>query len=157
MKAYEKAVSEEIRKTPRDISIDLASLSAFVRESKVMNEIDQKIASAWKMELVPATPLVIESHLLKLEFLEIQTLGDLEKRLQENSERAVQFAKSVSVDKGILYAGISIHYMSYVLVAKVGDPKLIIKYLDAARIEQPERRAEIADRILQIYRSFSSK
>jgi ppGpp synthetase/RelA/SpoT-type nucleotidyltranferase len=154
---YEKNVPQQISKTPEAVSIDKASLTAFIRTNPTVMKLDSTIASLMKAKLDDAH--VDESDLQRLEYFGMKTIGDIDCLLRENEELITEFSKRwvdeqfENVDRGI-----SIFYFIYILAARKGSKSEIIRYLDTFNIGSVnETTADIAEDIQKIYDEISGK
>ena len=90
-----KAYTEEIRKKiienrADDVHIDMISLNEYVKRNGKMQELISKIAKISNAEISEIDP---ESYIIQLKFLGKETLGDLQKMLEENRELALKLAE----------------------------------------------------------------
>ena len=73
-----------------DVLIDIVSLKEYMLRNRKMGEFIQKIADIEHSEICQINP---ESYLLQLKWLNIITIGDLQKMLEENESLALRMAK----------------------------------------------------------------
>ena len=127
---YRKRVSAEMQTAPSQVALDAISLKAFIQERPMVGEIDAEISNAIKIPIrrdeTPNLALLISMASV----LHITTIKQLETGL--GSKRvdlvrlAVRFVTSTSEYMGrfppppSLPAGISILYLLYLLLAKLG-------------------------------------
>lgn len=91
MNTYTEATREKIMHDgAEDVLIDIVSLKEYMLRNRKMGEFIQKIADIEHSEICQINP---ESYLLQLKWLNIITIGDLQKMLEENESLALRMAK----------------------------------------------------------------
>ena len=162
LKFYEEKVSEEIQKSSKNIPIDLASLSVFIKKSKLVKHTDEKIASIVRATIEDEFDSeVIENDLRVLRFFGILWIDRLEEKFKELSSEVVQFARIWLSDSTYrsFRQGISLLYFYYVLIAKSGDRNMVLRFLDAANIDTTSLDGQpgIATEILATYKKIQGQ
>jgi hypothetical protein len=106
-----------------------ASLREYVMSSKLLKEVDQKIAERAGAKINPE--IDIEGDVERLRFLKVFTLKQLHDRILDNKNDIVAFAeKWIGKDNGGSFdSGISLFYLEYLLVGKKNDPAFAIEYV----------------------------
>ncbi len=135
LQEYEKAVPDSIIENPASVLIDQASLQAFINNSTLVRELDQRIATSAKANIVQNKKSDIISN---LKYFGLETIADIECALRDFGDIAVGLADKWLEDEGILSAGISLFYLCYILAASRGSTKQVLDYLEAFNIEDPE-------------------
>ena len=106
-----------------------ATLREFVGSSKLVKEVDQKIAerAGAKINL----EIDIEGDVERLRFLKVYTLKQLQDRISDNKDDIVAFAeKWIGKDNGGSFdSGICLFYLEYLLVGKRNDPAFAVDYV----------------------------
>ena len=125
---YERNLPERIRRTPRLVEIDKASLSAYVENSAVVQEVDQEIAALAGIPLDPdpsdLKAETREADVAKLRLLQVDTIEELDAQLSQYKQGIVAFAGeyfSGRLQGGAFSPGISIWYLAYFLAGRSGE------------------------------------
>jgi hypothetical protein len=111
------------------VPISYAALREFVRNSRLLKEVDTQIAAHAGAKL--NDDIDIEGDVERLQFLQVFTLKDLHECIQENKGDMVGFAeKWIGKDNGGTFdSGIGLFYLEYVLVARKSDPAFAVEYV----------------------------
>jgi hypothetical protein len=106
-----------------------ASLKEYVRNSKLLKEIDTQIATRASAKL--NDEIDIEGDVERLRFLKVHSLKQLHERLADNKNDIIAFAeKWIGKDNGGSFdMGISLFYLEYLLVGKRNDPGFAVEYV----------------------------
>lgn len=106
-----------------------ASLREYVMNSKLLKEVDLKIAERAGAKI--NAEIDIEGDVERLRFLKVFTLKQLHDRIMDNKNDIVAFAeKWIGKDNGGSFdSGISLFYLEYLLVGKKNDPAFAIEYV----------------------------
>jgi hypothetical protein len=106
-----------------------SSLKEYVTNSKLLKEIDMRIAERAGAKI--NSEIDIEGDVERLRFLKVFTLKQLTDRLSDNKNDIVAFAeKWIGKDNGGSFdSGISLFYLEYLLVGKKNDPAFAIEYV----------------------------
>ncbi len=106
-----------------------ALLRDFVNTSKLVKEVDQKIAERAGAKI--NAEIDIEGDVERLRFLKVYTLKQLQDRILDNKDDIVAFAeKWIGKDNGGSFdSGISLFYLEYLLVGKRNDPAFAVDYV----------------------------
>jgi len=106
-----------------------ASLREYVMNSKLLKEVDQRIAERAGAKI--NQEIDIEGDVERLRFLKVFTLKQLQDRITDNKNDIVSFAeKWIGKDNGGSFdTGISLFYLEYLLVGKKNDPAFAIEYV----------------------------
>lgn len=115
--------------TEADVPISYAALREFVRNSRLLKEVDSQIAAHAGARL--NDDIDIEGDVERLQFLQVFTLKQLHETILENKADMVSFAeKWIGKDNGGTFdSGIGLFYLEYVLVAKSNDPTFATDYV----------------------------
>lgn len=154
---YEVEVPERIEKTPQLVTIDKASLAAFVSNNELVNKIDSVLAS-----LVNATILKDDdgvSRLVKMfQYFHIETIAEVESTMAHYADQIVEFAQEWLRDKEYpgLIAGISLHYLGYILIAQT-NMEGISNYVTHFNFDTLDNRPVLIQRIMDTYKIISEK
>jgi hypothetical protein len=105
------------------------TLREFVMNSKLVKEVDQKIAERAGAKI--NSDIDIEGDVERLRFLKVFTLKQLQDRITDNKEDIVAFAeKWIGKDNGGSFdSGICLFYLEYLLVGKRNDPAFAVEYV----------------------------
>jgi hypothetical protein len=126
---------EEEQKPVTTVSLDEnapitdASLREYVMNSKLLKEVDMRIAERAGAKI--NQEIDIEGDVERLRFLKVFTLKQLHDRITDNKNDIVAFAeKWIGKDNGGSFdTGISLFYLEYLLVGKKNDPAFAIEYV----------------------------
>jgi len=150
---YEETVPNEIEKNPEWVFIDKLSLISFIENSKVVKEIDISIAKLCKAKLVKQE--TDDSDVDGLYFVGLESISELENALITYKDQIVKFAEKWLEGKEYaqLFSGISVFYLKYVIVGKIGDICRAEEYLNLCNIgpDDDEGIEQIAQDIIDIY------
>lgn len=155
---YETTVSQRIIDAPTSVSIDKASLWAFVKQSPLVRKIDHRIASVSESQVVENEEYVTRD-IDKLHYVGLETIADVDLSLHQYEDSVIAFAESwLAGDKyETLSAGISLFYLCYILVASKNSVKEACDYLERYQIGTDEERKSVAQDILSTYRLVTTK
>jgi len=150
---YEETVPSEIENNPESVSIDKLSLTSFIKNSKLVKQVDLLIAKACSAKLFTAE--IDDEDVLVLYFVGLESISDLEAALIDNKDHIISFATKWLKRKGYrqLRSGISIFYLNYILLGKTGNISKAEKYLELCNIgsEDEEATEQIAQEIIDTY------
>lgn len=149
---YENKVPERIIETPASVLIDQASLLAFIKNSSLVHELDQHIATITKVNLMNEP----EMNINNLKYVGLETIADIESALRDFGDVAVILAgmwlKGDKNSNSYIRAGICLFYLCYILVARNGSATQVMDYLKAFNIIKSEEQQEItAKEIISVY------
>lgn len=155
---YEATVPQRIATTPASVLINKASLWAFIKSNPLVHEIDRKIASVPKAQVVESEEYVTD-RIDKLHYVGLETIADVDFSLRQYEDSVVAFAESwLAGDKyETLSAGISLFYLCYILVARKNSVEEAYEYLEKQQIGTAEERKSVAQDILSTYRRVTTK
>ena len=110
-----KTYTEEIRKKiidnkADDVHIDMISLNEYVKRNGKMQELISEIAEISHAEISEIDP---ESYIVQLKFLGKETLGDLQKMMEEDRELALKLAERAlaNADLDILSSSVGLRFL----------------------------------------------
>lgn len=137
LRNYENEVPSRIRMEPESVSLDRASLTAFVNSSAIVREIDEQIATFAGGKILPMLGTAIERHLSGLRILGIESVGQLETSLRSRREDLLQLAaewlRGREADVNEL---VSLVYLAYSLLSERGSVELAESFLRASGVEE---------------------
>lgn len=107
------------------ILIDNISLNTYIKNSKIVKEIDEKIAKELNVSLNSSLNYDIS---LRLVFLGVNNILDLDNLLKENEGDIIKIAKVFINKEESSYNGISVFALPYVLVSKTKNKEEILKF-----------------------------
>jgi putative GTP pyrophosphokinase len=90
---YESNISDRIKKTPESVQIDQASLLTFVKQSKVLVQIDRQIAL--RTRGAPYTKTIsdyVAFQIPKLDYINIKNVAELSDHLNVNKDSIINLA-----------------------------------------------------------------
>jgi ppGpp synthetase/RelA/SpoT-type nucleotidyltranferase len=151
LNSYEREVPERIETSPQLVMVDKASLMAFLTNSELVKNLDAEIAS-FGGAIIQHDEDTPTRFIRFAQFFGIETIGELEEHLKNNSEQVIAFAKKWLEGKRHkeMTLGISLFYLGYVLIARTNNPEQIANYLDMMVIVVPNQE-ELIKRILKTY------
>lgn len=145
---YSTEIDSKIFEKPDEILIDKVSLEHFIFNSPIVKELDETITSNVNAKLEDAK--INRYHIKRMAYFNIETIDDLEKILESNKGKIIDFAKEwMSPNNGYIRRGISLFYLCYVLVGATKDYDKIIEYLELSGIG--DDHDEIATDVLKVY------
>jgi putative GTP pyrophosphokinase len=149
---YENEVSEQIHDTPAQVLIDQASLKSYISNSKLVHELDQKIASLAGAQFITHED-EIGDRINRLSYFGLMTISDLDKALQENKDLLIEFARHVFMFNraDVMVVGISLFYLCHILIARTGSLTEICEYLETTNLLRPGANIEALARDLLTY------
>lgn len=158
---YDVEIDNKIQTEPSTIGIDLSSLSAFIRKSALVAEIDKHIAKSAGWGLVDRDDGA-SWYVDRINGVGIKTVGDLERELTRNSDSIKKFAeKWLAGDREDYepgydtHSGISLFYLIYILLAQTSDYQKIIKFFRENEIG-PDSPEELAQDLLNFYEEIQN-
>jgi putative GTP pyrophosphokinase len=152
---YEIAVPERIEKTPQLVTIDKASLTAFVYNNELVNKLDNVLASFVKSTILKDDETVA-SLVGVFQFFHIETIAEVESTLRDYADQVTKFAQEWLQGKEYesLAAGISLHYLGYILIART-DIDRISDYIKMRHFHTPEGETVLIQGITETYEKIS--
>lgn len=121
LEKYKQSVVKSINKN-KVLKINKITLNTFISEDENVKRIDKRIADFLFAKTL-SEPIDLYT-LNKLEFLGISTIEKLKNLIIENEEKIIELAqkwltkKSRFVKPSILYSGVAIFYLCYLLIGK---------------------------------------
>lgn len=154
LQEYEKAVPEIIIENPASVLINQASLQAFIRNSTLVRELDQRIASNVKAKIVGEMDILNE-----LKYVGFETIADIESPLRKFGDIAVGLSEKWLEGEEVLQAGISLFYLCYILVAHDGSVEKVLEYIETFNLRDENLdipMESIADDVISYYKDVIS-
>lgn len=149
---YEVNVRKEIVSSPSEVLIDQASLISYAKNSPIVAELDEAIAKISGSTIVNDYSSLARD-IPKLKFAGINTIGKLDKLLEENRESIIKFAEPWLAGEKFdeTMPGISIFYLLYLLIGRSKSKDYVTEYLQKNNIgSEDETPEEIADSLLKV-------
>ncbi len=151
---YEAIITERVVSDDDPVFIDKASLSAFVKTSLTLKEVDQAIAQLAKAQL-DFNPAYVDRLIKKLLYFELLTIADVEESLVSHRDLVVGMADA-NIESGAqetISQGIGLFYLSYTLVTESRSVDKLMKYLLVFKLGDDDEndRREFAENFLRIY------
>ena len=145
---YSTEIDSKIFEKSDEILIDKVSLEHFIFNSPIVREMDETITSNANTKL--KDDKISSSDIKRMAYFNIETIDDLEKILESNKEKTINFAKDwISNGHDYLSGGISLFYLCYVLIGATQDYDKILEYLESFNIG--DDHDEIATNVLKVY------
>lgn len=151
LQKYKDGVIEQISNEPASVLIDKISLWEFVKSSKLIYELDHKIASFTNAKIIEHDAQ-IGSHVRELRSIELKTIADLESSLKKFSKLIIDFAenwlkgsKTKKFNKGI-----SLFYLCYVILGCKGIFEKTLGYLHGNNIGYTHDRDMCARQVISL-------
>lgn len=151
LKEYENKVPVRISETPASVLIDQASLLAFIKNSTLVHELDQRIATITKTNILEEPDIAVIPN---LKYVGLETIADIESALREFGEVALSLAgKWIKGGKGsYISPGICLFYLCYILAAHSRSAIQLMDYLKTFKIGKSEKGREIiAEDIISVH------
>jgi ppGpp synthetase/RelA/SpoT-type nucleotidyltranferase len=118
--SYEKEVAATIYDKPETIEIDNISLLELFNKSEYVKSLDRKIIELANIShLKEASSDSISYDIEFAEFFKIKSISDLLNLLEENEDNILIRANDADAEQSSSYSGISVFYLSHVLLAKL--------------------------------------
>lgn len=116
LQEYESKVPEKIIENPASVLIDQASLLAFIENSTLVHDLDQRIVNMTNLEILEilyAEDMIVSN----LKHVGLETIADIESALREFDEVAVRLAGKWLKDGAGTHinSGICLFYLCYIL------------------------------------------
>lgn len=151
MKAYTDDIRRKIMENEADdVDIDTISLSEYVKSNNKMQEMLEKIAEISGAEISDIDP---ESYIIQLRFLGKETIGDLQKMMEENRELALKLAEHslASAELDILSSSVGLRFLCRAeLLNKAYTPEKATEFLKLSMRTQ-EKAERQAKRLFSVY------
>ncbi len=155
---YERAVTSKVAEAPTSVAIDQASLSAYIRQSTMVHELDKQIAPLLgALEIHDLSPTEFHGRLAtNFDNVGLKTIAEISSALETYGGLLIRFAayflEGCQIRESI-NAGISLFYLCYFLALRSGKSREdVIAYLEAVGIGGPEERTETADKLLAAFK-----
>jgi len=158
---YSTEVVGRIKNDSSTVELNALSLQAFVAGSQEVSEMDDEIARIrnWGLEEAPLD--YSARHVEKLAYLGVFNVSDLEEKILENFDLVNKFSRAwLDRYQGsgdlIVYSGISIFYLCYVLAIVKYFPEIPLDYVMKFNIGAKVSREEFAEELLGVFESVVS-
>ena len=151
MNTYTEQTREKIiHNGAEDVLIDMVSLKEYMLRNQKMGEFLQKIADIEHSEICQINP---ESYLLQLKWLNIITIGDLQKMLDENEELALRIARdSLSgTEIDIVSSNVALRFLCRARLVTGGYSEQQAAEFLALTVDKKERAQRQAKKLFQTY------
>jgi putative GTP pyrophosphokinase len=133
--SYRRRVESDVKTAPNTVLVDRDSLAELAEQSELVSKLDAEMA-----ELLDASPGGTTNVDRSAAFnrLGLSSIGSVESALAANAPRLARFYKAfitrsdpAAHPRGkTLFRGISLFYLSYVLMAQLGSEAEIVRVLD---------------------------
>lgn len=158
---YETDVLTMVSTTPDTVLIDKTSILAFLSKSNLLLELDQRICNATNRNLLKQQPDATDlvNRLVNAGF---NTIADINSSLVEATETIVPFAVKIAGvpskrSSGGFLTGVSLIYLAYIVVARIGNINQMFQFLGKAIPQQsPRKRNEFARELIKSYKEVLS-
>ncbi len=144
LQKYEQDVSKSIIKNPDSIEINDVSLKSFIFNNPLVGQIDVQIGYETNTPIEKITDKNlgndrIASHVQKLSYLGIKSIGEIEKLLTKYKEIIPKFARKWVVDDELGYdpiddgafpAAVTVFYLCYVILGAQDDEDKVKEYFE---------------------------
>ncbi|MBL0388019.1 (p)ppGpp synthetase [Tumebacillus sp. ITR2] len=159
LEEYENEVQEQIQDQPTTVLIDQASLKSYINTSALVQELDEQIIS-YSGALLQLNEHFIGAMVDKLHFCGLNTISDIEERLNKHKYLIVEIAKQVYQSQqrplDIMSVGISLLYLCNVLVASTESLEFVRRYVRGSSNMDPALEERLAMDILLFYKQAIS-
>jgi putative GTP pyrophosphokinase len=157
---YTKELPENIKERPAEVLLDKASLTEYLQTNGLVRELDEYIAS--KMQAKVGEEANLEFMLELLACVETKTIAQVDSALRDNADFLKKFAVSWLHSQNnpkydAVARGVSLLYLSYVLLAVRGDRVFLLNVIQRLSIGRPDEQASMVEEILNVYQSAKSK
>jgi putative GTP pyrophosphokinase len=135
LQSYADALPETIAGAPDRVGVDLASVTTLVQQDADIAQIDAEIAASHNAGLAEGPVSTAAERLVLAGF---KTIAEIQVALRKNRSDIVRYADalmppSTSIDATIT-RGVSLFYLAYVHVLKMGDESRFESFLESAGI-----------------------
>lgn len=133
LRIYEKTIATSITNNPENVELNLASLTSYISNSKLVEKIDIKLCELSGMSY-SNSEMDYNWELKMLYFFGIDNINSVEENLISFEEKIPEFAKnwlSASKNDYIFDRGISIFYLGYILLAKKNNDEDMKQYFES--------------------------
>ena len=153
LRNYEERVGEDISASPTQVTLDKASIMAFVAKSDLVRKLDSSIVGFAGAAIRNEGPFFFLGEAEKLARFGIRTIADLEGALHKRQAVVEEFARDwlLGSKHDWLGAGISLFYLWYVLVAETGRQEQIREELEVNSVGSVEERDQLVGDIIDTY------
>lgn len=152
--SYRKQLSDENFIHGGRVSIDLESLLGYVATGNIISELDSYIANLFGANLESKKPF-INTEIRRLNHFKIKTISALDELLTKNSNKIKGFASEwIKSPEGVVYNGISLFYLGYVLAARNGNIEEVANYLKSFSISD-SKVPNLAQDVINAYKNAS--
>jgi putative GTP pyrophosphokinase len=157
--AYQSSVEKDLKASPEEVPINRDSIAAFVSSNSLVASLDEDLAtSVGGVVDVPTDDSVYaNARVTDLEAAGFKTIGEVEAALDEHQESIRRFFQLWAVGRiTVVYRGLCLFYLAYIVVAQAGSSDEVARYLTTAHIgSSDDERSEISQRVIEVYREVS--
>lgn len=151
MNTYTEQTREKIiHDGAEDVLIDIVSLKEYMLRNQKIGMFIQKIADIEHSEICQINP---ESYLLQLKWLNINTIGDIQKMLEENEELALKMAHDALAGSeiDIITSNVALRYLCRAKLITSGySEKQAIDFISLT-VDNKERAKRQAAKLFEKY------
>ncbi|MGN1170776.1 MAG: GTP pyrophosphokinase family protein [Lachnospiraceae bacterium] len=151
MNTYTEQTREKIiHDGAEDVLIDIVSLKEYMLRNRRMRAFLQKVADIEHSEIYRVNP---ENYLLQLKWLQINTIGDLQRMLEENEELALKIARDAlgGTELDIISSNVALRFLCRARLLSGGYSEQQAAQFFALTIGNEERAKRQAKQLYQTY------
>ncbi|MFC1952602.1 GTP pyrophosphokinase family protein [Chloroflexota bacterium] len=151
---YERDSEERILNNPTDVLIDRVSIITLIKIDTEIKELDDALADYSKIQMEDMSIDYADARVEELQYIGLKTIEDIKLALKENHDTIIKLFKlKVKVPTlGSLYRGISLYYLTQILLAEEGDSSAVTKKLTELKISPPSEAPELSKLLIATVR-----
>ncbi len=143
---YEKDSEERILSSPTDVLIDRVSLMTLIKIDAEIKELDDALADYSKISIEDMPIDYADARVKELQYIGLKTIEDIKSAIKDKHDTILKLfkkrAKVPTVDS--LYRGITLYYLTQILLAEDGDLSTVAKRLTDLKIGSPSEVPELS-------------
>jgi putative GTP pyrophosphokinase len=156
LETYAKDISHAILSHPERVTIDMLSLSDFIKSNPLVHKLDQDVANNLHYNKLKFDHTNVANRLNYINYFNIQTIAELSNLLHRHQQQIITLSRILAKEPDpfeqgdrCLHKGISIFYLCYILASIQANPDRIREYVTKMEIGHGEEREKLANDLLQ--------
>jgi len=154
---YKEEVKSSILTNPEKINIDAVSLTEFIIRNELVQELDSKISQRCGFKFIKREKTYGNEFIRYIAYFGIESISELSELLKENKDnilmRIEDIAEKISPENfggGTISRGVSLFYLTSVLISKTNNTENIRDYLISTRLATVENARDIVKELLDL-------
>ncbi len=154
---YERDLEERILNNPTEVLIDRVSLMTLINIDTEIRELDNTLANYSEIRIEDIPIDYVDARVKELQYIGLKTIKDLKLAIKDRHDTIMKLfkirAKVPTVDS--LYRGVTLYYLTQILVAEKGDSSTVAKRLADLKIGSPSEVSELSKVLIAAVRKIN--